>query len=206
MRANRFTVFAPDDPSARRVHVLFEDRAGQVWGGSDAGLFRIRFQDTAHRDLRFEPMPLELPSGKPVDRRVISLFEDSRGDLWIGTVTALYRRVRNGYVLEYRLKNTSVPVRKDELWNQILEDRQGRLWAATGDGFWRLQPDDRGDYRLVPVLVPRPYIIVWVWSKISPEPFGWELRADSSRVRAAAINAPQKLAGIPRRVACLIGI
>jgi ligand-binding sensor domain-containing protein len=69
---------------------------------------------------------------------------------------ALYRLTPDGLASEYRLRS-ALP---DELWNQVLEDRAGRLWAATGTGLWRLEPDGRGDYHPVPILVPNERLIV----------------------------------------------
>ena len=119
----------------------------------------MQLRDAARRDRSFESVPLALPSGKPADHRVISLFEDSRGDLWIGTISALYRRTRDGSISEYR--QSAYPFRldakiwSDEFWRQVLEDRRGRLWAASGTGLWQLEPDGKGDYRLSPALVRR---------------------------------------------------
>ena len=156
--SGKFKLFAPQDPRARRINVLYQDRQGNVLCGSEYGAFRLRPTDAAGRNWDFEPVSLVLRSGKPStnDRRVISLFEDSRQNLWIGTMAALYRVAPDGPASEYRLKSQLA----DELWNQVLEDRAGRLWAATGTGLWRMDADGRGDYYPVPVLVPKERMIV----------------------------------------------
>src|SRR5207237_7090623 len=39
---NLFTAFpVGDGPTSNRVNVLYEDSAGQVWAGTDEGLFRL---------------------------------------------------------------------------------------------------------------------------------------------------------------------
>ena len=160
-RARKFTVFAPEDPDARRVNVIYEDRSGRLWCGSDNGLLRMMPLDPARRQWSFLPVDLPAAQGKPaLDKRVISIYEDSRGDMWIGTIRALYRRARSGDGSEYHLGQRARQW-GDELWNQVLEDRRGRLWAATGIGLLRLDPGGAGDYRLVPVLIPKSRMIAW---------------------------------------------
>jgi ligand-binding sensor domain-containing protein/signal transduction histidine kinase len=160
-RARKFTVVAPDDPDARRVNVIYEDRAGRLWCGTENGLLRMMPLDAGRRQWRFLVVPLITSKGEPaLDKRVISIYEDSRGDLWIGTMRALYRCARNGEVSEYHV-DKRVGQWTDELWNQVLEDRLGRLWAATGVGLWRLDPDGAGDYRLTSVLIPKSRMVAW---------------------------------------------
>ncbi len=183
--ASKFTVYRPENAEARQIHVLYEDRARQLWCGTEAGLFRVRAPAVPDGDWQFEPVPIILPSGKPgTDHRVISLFEDRRGDLWIGTFHALYRRTRDGRAFEYRRKPREGV---DFLWNTVFEDRKGRLWVGTGFGLWRLLPDGSGDYRLSPIYVPKRRLIVWsmledskgkVWLGTSGGLMAWNGDAD----------------------------
>jgi ligand-binding sensor domain-containing protein len=155
----KFVVYRPERPDGRSIHVLYESRSGQLWCGTEGGLFRLRALDALGRQWQFEAVPLVPKSGRPAaDRRVISLFEDVHGDLWVGTVNALYRRRRDGEVSEYKLKPQEGG---DFLWNSVVEDGEGRLWAGTGSGLWRILPDGSGDYRFQPVFVPRKRLIVW---------------------------------------------
>jgi len=91
----------------------------------------------------FLPVALATSRGEPpLDKRVISIYEDSRGDLWIGTIRALYRRTRNSEVFEYH-QDKKVRLWADELWNQVLEarrasafaeDQSGAVWIGYYDG------------------------------------------------------------------------
>src|SRR6266705_966884 len=46
-----------DEPAANRVNVLYEDRAGEIWAGTDAGLFHL-----SDRSNKFVPAGLNIPS------------------------------------------------------------------------------------------------------------------------------------------------
>ncbi len=155
----KFTIFRPASADARRIYVLYEDRSGQIWCGTEGGLFRLRRQSKTGPEWQFETVPLAVEPGKPpTDQRVISLFEDSRGNLWIGTFHALYRRTRDSRISEYICKPREGI---DFLWNVVLEDHAGRLWAGTGCGLWRILPYHSGKYKFVPVFVPKQRVIVW---------------------------------------------
>lgn len=63
------------------------------------------------------------------------LLEDSRGFLWVGTMSGLYRGL--GERFERFGEADGLP---DETIQSLLEDRQGRLWVATRRGVaWREQ-------------------------------------------------------------------
>jgi ligand-binding sensor domain-containing protein len=57
-RARKFTVFAPEDPGARSVNVIYEDRTGQLWGGSQNGLWQMIPIDAGRGQWRFAPIVL----------------------------------------------------------------------------------------------------------------------------------------------------
>jgi ligand-binding sensor domain-containing protein len=154
----KFTVYRPAQSEAQNVHVLYEDRSGKVWCGTEGGLFLLNKRPD-NNGWRTDPVPLVLESGKiPADQRVFSLFEDSHENLWVGTVAALYLRRPNGRVTEFQ-----VPPREgyDFLWNTIFEDPEGRLWTGTGFGLWRILPNGPQQYKPVPVFVPKKRLIVW---------------------------------------------
>src|SRR5262249_4985013 len=49
----------------------------------------------------------------------------------------------------------------DFQWNAISDDSEGRLWAGTGFGLWRILPKESDQYRLYPVFVPKRRLIIW---------------------------------------------
>src|SRR6266704_167264 len=77
---NLFTAYPVGNGAAtNRVNVLYEDRAGQIWAGTDAGLFRL---DESNGQAIFRYIELKL---KQPDVPVRDLIEDSEGSLWVST-------------------------------------------------------------------------------------------------------------------------
>jgi len=152
----KFTPYAPGEPYNPRINAIYQDHKEQLWCGTNDGLFRLRQQDPAGRVWRFEPVELTARKGQVPDHRVTSIFEDSRGDLWVSAIRSLYRLTRNGGVHEYQ-QGLGI----DELWSGVLEDHHGRLWASNGSGLWELAPDGKGDYRLNAVLKPKDRLIIF---------------------------------------------
>lgn len=67
------------------------------------------------------------------DNSVYALCRDSRGELWIGSMTGIYRydETIDGFQLQKEVEATIV---------RILEDRRGRLWfASQGNGLYRYE-------------------------------------------------------------------
>ena len=154
----KFTLYRPVQPEARNVHVLYEDRSGHVWCGTEGGPFVLN-KSHDNSGWGMKAVPFVLDSGKtPIDRRVFSYFEDSRENLWIGTLGALYLRLPNGHISEFQ---ASPRQGYDFQWNVIFEDSEGRLWAGTGFGLWRILPNGPRQYKPVPVFVPKKRLIVW---------------------------------------------
>jgi ligand-binding sensor domain-containing protein/two-component sensor histidine kinase len=157
--ASKFTAVGPENVSNRVMNVLYEDRAGTLWCGGEAGLFRLRTPDTSGHAWRLESVPLMLASGGPVpDQSLISLFEDSHGDLWIGSHHSLYRRKPDGHITENQKIS---PEGFDYVWNAVSEDRKGRLWAATGFGLFRVIPNGPEAFTVAPVYLPKRRVVIW---------------------------------------------
>jgi signal transduction histidine kinase/ligand-binding sensor domain-containing protein len=115
--------FGPRDgllsPSVRAVHV---DSAGQVWVGTwgrrGAGLFHFqagRLRWVADPELR--------------NREISVIYQDRRGELWLGTVSGLVRwREPHCQVFTTREGLSADDVRA------LAEDSQGGLWIGTRGG------------------------------------------------------------------------
>ncbi len=124
-----FTVYPVGESApTSRVNVLYEDRANQIWAGTDGGLFRLTDRDGARIFRRVELSPsLTFPDAIGVT--VISA--DAQGAIWIGTSTSgLFRLWPDGRS-EHITTATGLP--NNEVLS-LLSDQAGAMWAGTIDG------------------------------------------------------------------------
>ncbi|WP_198171501.1 hybrid sensor histidine kinase/response regulator [Mucilaginibacter aquatilis] len=115
-QANRFDLY---DENLRDLLVLKADKAGQYWAGDWTDLIKVDLLNKKYERYKI---------GKPVR----SIFEDGKGNLWVGTEAGL---------IQFDRKNKQI-VRKyttdDGLGNNhvlnIQEDKNGNLWISTYNG------------------------------------------------------------------------
>jgi signal transduction histidine kinase/ligand-binding sensor domain-containing protein len=113
-----------DSAPSNRVNVLFEDRRGALWAGTDGELFRR--EDGGGAEFR------RVDLGLPDDHRwvvVLALAEDPDGRLWIGTWEGLFVRLSSGRTLRFSLR----PARTFDYVKDLMVDASGRLWIAHAD-------------------------------------------------------------------------
>ncbi|MGO9641277.1 MAG: two-component regulator propeller domain-containing protein [Candidatus Acidiferrales bacterium] len=106
------------------VRVLREDRDGTLWIGSiGAGLMR-------YRDGRFTRVatPEDPPSST-----VLSVFEDSEQNIWVGLQTGLLRLSRTA------LSTFPLPGAQNADFGTVYADRDGSLWVAASH-LYRIEP------------------------------------------------------------------
>ena len=130
---SRFTVYQiSPDPVTNRVNVLYRDRAGSLWAGTDGGLFRMDGAQQA-----FRPVILGIPAHPDIQVPVWALVEDAAGDLWIGTRFGLVRRSADGRMTHFDIQPTAVD---DNVW-ALLFERTGRLWVGHRLGLISFVPE-----------------------------------------------------------------
>lgn len=101
------------------VCMILTDRNGDVWVGSDHGLFRFRERQVVAHYTTKEGLPLD-------DVRVI--HEDRQGTLWIGTSGSL-TRFADGKFISYPLPEGAA---RSHI-RCIYEDSDGTFWIGTYD-------------------------------------------------------------------------
>jgi signal transduction histidine kinase/ligand-binding sensor domain-containing protein/DNA-binding response OmpR family regulator len=116
--------------SSGQIWAILEDREGALWFGTNgSGLDRFDRQRGTWTNFSANT---EDP-GALQGSWVLCLYEDSRGDLWAGTF--------GGGVSRYdRTTRTFTTLPDAGFVFDILEDRDGVLWLATGGGLAKLNP------------------------------------------------------------------
>ena len=139
---------AVDDPSSLssdKVQTIYSDRQGTLWiGTQDTGL--NRFVPETGGFAHYAPDPGGPDAGDPDSLStawVFSLYEDRRGNLWVGTNgQGLYRldhQAERFWHYRHDPGDPHSPV-SDSVWS-IYEDRSGVLWLGTfGSGVDRYDP------------------------------------------------------------------
>ena len=127
---------AGEAAAARAVAVAREGRDGTIWAGTDNGLYRLVRSD---RVVSLRYVEVGFPNDNREQRLVADVLQDAHGSLWIAAPSGLYRRWPDGRADRYT-KGSGLP---SEYLQGLLEDHDGRLWAATlVGGFFRFTPDD----------------------------------------------------------------
>src|SRR5712691_11378582 len=139
---NLFTVYpVGDDPTTNRVNVLYEDHAGQIWAGTDGGLFRL---DETSSQATFRRVELNL---RELEYQVAvrALVEDREGSLWVSTQgRGLLRLLPGGQTVRYKIQPSPLV----DLVESLMLDHEGRLWIAHrgGAGLIVLQPESTSSF------------------------------------------------------------
>ena len=114
---------------------FYLDRKNHLWvSGYQSGL--SQFDQVTEK---WTDYPLEHLKDTKVDVRISAIFEDSQGNMWVGTEVGLIRLVEASG--NYRKYNE-----KDFLPNsdvkKIFEDHHQNLWVTTGNYFARYYPEE----------------------------------------------------------------
>ncbi|MBK8068301.1 MAG: diguanylate cyclase [Rhodanobacteraceae bacterium] len=135
------------------VEALDVDERGGVFAGHwGEGLVRFTPSDLVfHVERHRDEGAAGLAQG-----RVRALLEDSRGDLWVGSYGGGVQRVaaadrRDGIAWPFQaLPIDGAPEGARLVWS-LLQDRAGRVWAATEEGLYWTDPE-RPQWRREPAL------------------------------------------------------
>ena len=117
--AHTFTV--REGLSGNHLWPLLEDREGNVWVGTNAGIDR------------FHPREL-MPGSVPADALNVALVAGDDGSLWAGTSNRPAMRIVGDRV---DVMDMPAPV------TSAMRDADGTIWMGGLNGIWRTQSDDR---------------------------------------------------------------
>lgn len=132
---SRFTAHAiSNEPAANRVNLLYKDRAGLTWAGTDGGLFYL---DEAKGRVEFQRVQLGIPAHSDIQVQVWALAEDASGGLWIGTTFGLVHRLPDGRMIHHSIQSSES---RDNI-SSLLIDKQGRLWLGHQSGLVVFSPE-----------------------------------------------------------------
>ncbi|HXG67911.1 MAG TPA: two-component regulator propeller domain-containing protein [Blastocatellia bacterium] len=129
--------FTPINPVVPGAHRALQDRAGEWWVTTPAGLYRFpkgnRLRDLA----RIRPRARYASRNGLPGNEIHNLYEDSRGDLWVGIPSrprGLTRWERaTGRFYNY-LQADGLPLVNDNAVIAFCDDRAGNLWLGFNDG------------------------------------------------------------------------
>ncbi|HYK89877.1 MAG TPA: two-component regulator propeller domain-containing protein [Acidobacteriota bacterium] len=131
LRNGRFEVF-PQGSAGAGLGVVLSlclDREGSLWIGLETnGLARLK---------RAQVATLTEEQGLPHDS-VLSAFQDSRGDIWIGTAIGFSKW--SGGKVSSRTELNGIPIRHV---SSVAEDKDGTVWFGAGGQIFKIMKDGR---------------------------------------------------------------
>lgn len=148
-----FTWFLPDalkkiDPGWVGENVTLQTRNGEWWIGTAVGLYRFPAADNFEQLRTARPISIYTTKDALAALQVYRLFEDSRGDVWVSTISSpkngLARWDRASNVMRSLANTTGLPSLKDDLPRSLGEDRAGNVWIGFNGGLARYA---RGGFR-----------------------------------------------------------
>ncbi len=122
---------------ANFVNLVYEDKAGRTWIGTDGGLYQLikKADDSiTFEQVKLEPLPSHMPQREV---EVKGLAEDAQGALCIATYYGLLRLLPGGRLIHYTVRASQST---DTIWDLMI-DREKRLWLGHQAGVMVFYPE-----------------------------------------------------------------
>ena len=127
---------AAESPHDNKVYTVYEDSSGTIWFGTGEGLVRYDEPNSA-----FVRYPYRAGADEPPDpyklrsQFVTNIYEDSEGRFWVGTTFGgLHQMDREtGRFSAYDYSVEDPNTFSGNTVRTLLEDREGKLWVASGE-------------------------------------------------------------------------
>ncbi len=129
----------PQSLSSNGVWLIYEDRAGALWLGTEIGLEQFDRAAGTFKHYQHDPNnPQSLSNNS-----VWSIYESRQGagrsaELWIGTSSGLNRFDRHTETFKHYREKDGLP--NDVIYG-ILGDDRGNLWLSTNKGIAKFNPE-----------------------------------------------------------------
>lgn len=125
----------PLAPLSTRISAMIQDRQGNLWIGTDAGISSVRADGSNRKVYQHTNAP-----GSLTNNSVNCILEDSKGRIWVGSRDGL--NLLNAQSGTFKLYTTSDGL-PDNLVLNILEDNQHTLWISTPNGLCNVIPVEK---------------------------------------------------------------
>ena len=104
-----------------KINTLVAAKDGRVWIATPKGLHVLVGETISYVELT--------PNASDVQNHIIELFEDSKGNIWVGSYNGLFViEVNNDKIVNFNLNNDKLLSEKP-IWG-VSEDKSGRIWVA----------------------------------------------------------------------------
>lgn len=122
------------------IRHMYETNDGEMWVGTSDGIVRFRADEILSDEQSYVSHSLDLSDPGSISCNDIkTIFEDSRGIIWIGTAGGGMNRYvpASGNEKEYFISFTVEHGLAGDYISGILEDRRGNLWVSSESGISR---------------------------------------------------------------------
>ncbi|MBN2213794.1 MAG: response regulator [Bacteroidales bacterium] len=141
---DRFVVYRhqPDNKQtiiSNRINTIISDRNGDIWIGTDHGADKLKISEQGDKIEEIRHYTAGKQPGSLSGENVMSVYEDSKGNIWIGTDNGLNLLDAQQIAFMHYLNNpwdpNSLP---DNTVNTIFRDSTGTMWIGTNNGLARM--------------------------------------------------------------------